>query len=90
MIYADKPSKHKQPSRVRLSGPHARKMMEKMRVGKKHAMKVAGKIKSLSANDYDDSIEMDVEDCEHCEGEDMPRSLTRAMRNRKMKNGRFA
>lgn len=75
-------------SYVRVSGPKARKIMQGMKVGGKHVMKVAGKVRSLNSSDYDDSVELDLEDCEHCEGE-QPKSLTRAMKRRRNR-GRFA
>lgn len=77
----------RQRSYVRFSGPKARKLMQGMKVGGKHVMKLSGKVRSLNSSDYDDSVELDMEDCEHCD--EQPKSLTRAMKQRRHK-GRFA
>lgn len=86
-LVGNKPFKAR--SHVRISGPKARRIMDGIGVGKKHTFKIHGKIAGVSSNEFDDSIDMDLEHCEDCIGE-APRSLTHAMkRKRHMASGRF-
>lgn len=79
---------YKAPSRLRVSGPKAKKLMSGVGVGKRHTFKVTGKVAGVSSNEFDDSIEMDLEHCEHCDDQ-MPESLSRAMKRRRGAKGRF-
>ena len=76
----------RQRSYVRFSGPKARKLMQGMKVGGKHVLKLGGKVRSLNSSDYDDSVELDLEHADHVD--EAPRSLTRAMKQRRNR-GRF-
>lgn len=79
----------KRSSSVRMSGPMARKVMQGMGVGKKGRFVVGGKVKRLNSDEYDDSIELEMDHCAHHQDEN-PKSLSQAMRRRKMHNGRYA
>ena len=72
-------------STARITGPHARKILSGLSVGKPGRLEISGKIKSLASNEYDDSIELDVEKCEHHAEDDEHDSLTGAMKARKMR-----
>jgi hypothetical protein len=68
----------------------ARKLMRKARVGAKQGFKVRGKVSSVSSNEYDDRIELDMDHCEPYEDDAGPKSLTQAMKRRRIRDGRFA
>ena len=79
---------YKAPSRLRVSGPKAKKLLSTIGVGKRHTLKLTGKVSGVSSNEYDDSVEMDVEHCEHCDDQ-MPETLSKAMKRRRGEKGRF-
>jgi hypothetical protein len=88
---ADKPDMPRSSVAFRFHQKHGDKMPTGVKIGKRHRVKLSGKITGIRSDEYGHSLDLDLEDLQHeMDEEKPPRSLTQAMKRRHMKSGRFA
>jgi hypothetical protein len=89
---ADEPAiaPYKPRSRVTVS-LHTKhgKFMPRIKIGRKGRLAVSGKLTGFRSDEYGHSFDMDLDHLEEMRDE-APRSLTQAIKRRKMRDGRFA
>lgn len=73
-------------STARISCPPGSGKVKGYGVGDKVQLGIVGKVKSVRADEYEECMEVELSKV----ASEEPRSLTRALRNRKMKNGQYA
>lgn len=85
----DAPRKPSSRATLHLDREHG-DAMPSVRVGDDHEMSVRGKVTSVSSDEYGHRVELDVKPKHVKHTKPEKQSLSRAIKNRKMHNGRFA
>lgn len=79
----------KSSASFRFHSKHGKMMPEGVKVGKRHRVKLSGKITGLRSDEYGHSMDVDLDDIEHEREEEPPRSMTQALKRRHMRSGRY-
>lgn len=87
--YDDKP---RSSGSFRFHKKHGKLMPKGIQVGKRHSVRMSGKVTGIRSDEFGHSLDMDLDSMANdtdADQENEPRSLTKAMKNRHMRSGRF-